>query len=613
MPSKRLWRALRVHCGPLRIEQQGSGRGGDAMTVSPLEGAKAGGSFLIECHPASEIQVPEAFDDELRMVGQSARQFVEREILPDFEALEGLDYELSRKKLRTAGELGLLGIDVPEEFGGLQLTKTASLLVAEKLSASGSFNVTFNAHTCIGTLPIVYFGSEEQKSVYLPRLASGEWVAAYCLTEPGSGSDARAAKTRALLSEDGREYRLNGSKMWITNAGFADLFIVFAQVDGERFTAFLVERETEGLGFGAEERKLGIKGSSTRQLILDDVRVPIENVLGEIGKGHKIAFSILNLGRLKLAAGAVGGSKEMLRLASGYAQEREQFGRPIAEFGLIREKIGGMAAHIFALESAVYRVAGEVDRRLVGCESDNQRLSALDEYIIEYSLIKVYGSEILDEVIDEALQIFGGNGYSAEYPVELAYRNARINRIFEGTSEINRLLVTGQLLKRAMSGRLDLMSAGQAALQGKPAQQPDVPASIGEAALAVEGLKRGALLVATAAALIYGERLEAEQEILARAADMVALTYLADSGLLRAERLLAGKAGEQAALLAQIYALEAVDQGRMLATEALRRVPGGADHLAALAVHLPEHGCDLIELRREAASAVYERGGYPLA
>ncbi|HEX7002819.1 MAG TPA: acyl-CoA dehydrogenase family protein [Trueperaceae bacterium] len=586
------------------------------MTLSAAKEARSGGSFLIERHRADEIQTPESLDDELRMVGNTARQFVEREILPRFDELEGLDYDLSREKLARAGELGLLGIDVPEAYGGIDLSKTASLLVAEKLAASGSFNVTFNAHTCIGTLPIVYFGTEKQKAEYLPKLASGEWVAAYCLTEPGSGSDARAAKTRAALSDDGSVYRLTGTKMWITNAGFADLFIVFAQVDGDKFTAFLVERDTVGLSFGAEERKMGIKGSSTRQVILEDAPVPVDNVLGEIGKGHRIAFSILNLGRLKLAAGAVGGAKEMLRLASRYAQDREQFGVPIARFGLIREKIGTMATNAYALESAVYRVAGEVDSRLSGRESDAERLTALDEYVIEYSLIKVYGSEILDEIIDETLQTFGGNGYSAEYPVELAYRNSRINRIFEGTNEINRLLVSGQLLKRALQGRLDLMESGQAALQGKRAPAPDVPGELADAALAVEGMKRAALLVATAAALTYGEKLEGQQEVLARAADMVALTYLAESGLLRAERLLHSAPGversRRSVLLARAYAFSAVDRARILAAEALRRIPGGVDHRQALAAHLPEHAVDVIGLHREAAGAAFERDGYPL-
>lgn len=596
------------------------------MTLSPPADAKAGGSFLIGRHPANEIQVPEDFDAELKMVGQSARLFVEREIVPDFERLEGLDYELSREKLRAAGELGLLAVDVPEAYGGLELSKTASLLVAERLAASGSFNVTFNAHTCIGTLPIVYFGNERQRSRYLPRLASGEWVSAYCLTEPSSGSDARAAKTRATPSDDGRSYLLSGSKMWITNAGFADLFIVFAQVpaapaeDGgsgsgagrDRLTAFLVERDTPGLSFGAEERKLGIKGSSTRQVHLENAPVPGENVLGEVGKGHKIAFSILNLGRLKLAAGAVGGAKELLRMAVRYAGERVQFDRPIAEFGLIREKVGAMAAEAFALESAVYRVAGELDRRALGSESDSDRLAALDEFVIEYSLIKVYGSEILDGIVDETLQIFGGNGYSAEYPVELAYRNSRINRIFEGTNEINRLLASGQLLKRATSGRLDLLGPGQSALQGVPLEPPDAPSELAQAVGAVEGIKRAALLLATAAALHYRELLEAEQELLARVADLTAIIYLAESALLRAERLLELESAGTARQLAELYAFAGVDRARSLASDGLRRVPGGLDHLERLRQYLPEHGRDLIELRRRVAESAYGAGGFPL-
>jgi alkylation response protein AidB-like acyl-CoA dehydrogenase len=592
------------------------------MTVSPLAQAKLGGSFLVERHPAGEVQVPEAFDDELRMMGRSARQFVEREILPDFQRLEGLDYELCREKLRAAGELGLLAIDIPEEHGGLGLSKTASLLVAEKLAASGSFNVTFNAHACIGTLPIVYFGDERQRARYLPRLATGELVAAYCLTEPGSGSDARAAKTRAVASEDGRSYRLSGTKMWITNAGFADLFVVFAQVEDDRgkgLTAFLVERDTPGLSFGAEERKMGIKGSSTRQVILEEAPVPLENVLGRVGNGHRIAFSILNLGRLKLAAGAVGGVKEMLRLASGYARERVQFGRAIAEFGLIREKVGDMAAAAFALESAVYRVAGELDRRTGDGAADNadadnaadERLAALDEYLVEYSLIKVFGSELLDDAVDQTLQIFGGNGYSAEYPVELAYRNSRINRIFEGTNEINRLLVSGQLLKRAMSGRLDLIGPGQAAISGEAVEPVAAPAGLEQATTAVEGVKRAILLLATAAALGFGEALESEQELLARVADMVGLAYLAESALLRAERA-TGEAASAQRLLAELYVFTAADRARALAAEALRRLPDGSSHGERLARCLPEHGRDLIDLRRQASEAAYLAGGYPL-
>lgn len=581
-----------------------------AETATPP--AKPGGSFLTERHSAREVQIPEAFDDELRLTAQTAAQFVEREVGPVSERLEALDYDLSRQLMAKAGELGLLAIDIPEEHGGLALSKTASMLVAEKLAGSGSFNVTFNAHGGIGTLPLVYFGTEEQKARYLPGLATGELIAAYALSEPDSGSDSRAAKTRAVLDETGENYLLTGTKMWISNAGFADLFTVFAQVGGKEFTAFLVERDTPGLSLGAEERKMGIKGSSTRQVILEGAPVPVGNVLGEIGKGHRIAFSILNLGRLKLAAGAIGGAKEMVRLAARYAQEREQFGVPIGTFGLIKEKVGAMTAATYALESAIYRLTGEVDRSLAAASTDAERLAALDEHVVEYSFIKVFGSEILDHAIDETLQIYGGNGFSAEYPIELAYRNSRINRIFEGTNEINRLLTTGQLLRRAMKGQGDLMGAAQQVLQGAPVPPVAAPEPLRAAVAAVEGVKRAAILVAGAGAMSYMQGLEEEQEIMARAADVVALSYLAESALLRAERLLADRRADAAALLARIYAFEAVDRARALASEALRRIPNGKQHGAALATYLPEHGVDLIGLRREAAELAYAANGYPL-
>jgi alkylation response protein AidB-like acyl-CoA dehydrogenase len=576
--------------------------------------AVRGGSFLIQRHDPAGVLIPEAFDEELRLTGQTAALFVEREIQPVFEQLEQLDYDLSRKMMARAGELGLLGVDIPEEYGGLALSKTASMLVAEKLARSGSFNVTFNAHSGIGTLPLVFFGTDGQKEQYLPRLASGELIAAYALSEPGSGSDSRAARTTAVLNDEGTHYILNGTKMWISNAGFADLFTVFVQIDGDRFSAILVDRDTPGLSLGAEEKKMGIKGSSTTQLIFENARVPAANVLGEIGRGHIIAFSILNLGRLKLAAGAIGGIKEMLRLAVRYAQEREQFGVPIGSFGLIQEKIGAMQANAFALESAVYRLTGDMDRNLEGAEGDEAVLAALEEYIVEYSFIKVFGSEILDDAIDETLQIFGGNGFSAEYPVELAYRNSRINRIFEGTNEINRLLTSGQLLRRALKGQLDVLGAAQAAMQGKAAAEEahGVPAGLGEAVAAVAGLKQAVLLVAGAAAMAWMQEIEEEQEVMARAADMIALAYLAESALFRAGRLAGGSRGEAASLLARIAAFDAVDRGRQLAVESLRRIPGGTELLGTLRGHLPEADVDLIQLRRDAAGLAVAADGYLL-
>jgi alkylation response protein AidB-like acyl-CoA dehydrogenase len=571
---------------------------------------RKGGSFLTERHSANEIVTPEDFDDELRMFAASAQQFVEREIKPNFEKLEGLDYDLSVKAIKKAGEMGLLGIDVPEEYGGLNTSKVASILVTENMATAGSFNVTFSAHTGIGTLPLVYFGTPAQQEKYLPKLVSGEWAGAYCLTEPGSGSDSLAAKTKAVLNDTGTHYILNGTKMWISNAGFANLFTVFAKIDGQHFTAFLVERDFPGLSFGAEEKKMGIKGSSTRQVILENCRVPKENLLGEIGRGHIIAFQILNIGRLKLAAGGIGGSKEMIRLASTYAQERQQFGQSIGNFGLIQEKIGKMTADTFALESAIYRMTGELDQRLVGTKTQAEQLEAVDEYVVEYSFIKVAGSEILDDTIDETLQIYGGNGFSAEYPIELAYRNSRINRIFEGTNEINRLLTTGQLLKRAMKGKLDVLSAAQAAAQGNPVTDLDAPAELKDAVLAVENMKRATLMVAGLGAMAYMQNIEKEQEIMARVTDMITAIYLAESALLRSEKMLSKGKAEKAVRLAHVYTFAAVDRAQQLGTEALRRIPNGKAMTKKLQAYLPEHAVDVIELKRQVAKDVYEARGY---
>lgn len=584
--------------------------------------APVGGAFLFEDQRPDEVLVPEALSEDLRLFAQAAREFVAREIEPVAERLESLDYELSRALMRRAGEQGLLGVEVPEEHGGLGAGKVAASVVTEALATSGSFNVTFNAHVGIGTLPLVYFGTAEQKARYLPRLASGEWIAAYCLTEPGSGSDSLAAKTRA--DDAGDHWVLNGTKMWISNAGFADLFTVFAQVGGDRFSAFLVERDTPGLSLGAEERKMGIKGSSTRMVILEDAKVPKENLLGEVGKGHHIAFGILNIGRFKLAVGAVGGVKRLIRLAQAYAKERRQFGSPIAAFGLIKEKVGGMAAHGYALESAVYRLAGALDAaveaaraRAAGAspeETARAEMAALADYAVEFSFIKVFGSEVLDAVVDEALQVYGGYGFSADYPIEAAYRDSRINRIFEGTNEINRELTVEQLLKRAARGVLGLLGPAQAAIAGAvPVPAEKATGDLAHARDAVKGMKRAALLAAGACALAHQPAIEAEQELMARVADMVGLVYLSESAVLRAERLAGTPKGEVAGLLARLYAFEAVDRARVLGAEALRRASrGGRWALARLEAYLPDHGQDLIALRREAAEAVYAADGHPL-
>lgn len=568
---------------------------------------KKGGGWLLEAPEA--IYTPEDFDETVWEIARTTRTFAEREVLPLLERMEHGELELNLGLMKKAGELGLLAVEIPEAYGGLDLPKVVSTVIAEELSGTGGFSVTYGAHSSIGTLPLVYFGTEEQKRKYLPKLASGEWVAAYCLTEPGSGSDALSARTRATLSEDGKHYVLNGVKQWISNAGFAQLFTVFAKVDGEQFTAFLVERGTPGLSFGPEEKKMGIKASSTRQVILEDVKVPVENVLGEIGKGHKIAFNVLNVGRYKLGAGAIGGSKRALELSARYARERVQFGRPIAHFGLIQEKVAEMATRIYAGESAVYRTVGLIDEALEGKKGAEAVLSGIEEYAVEASIIKVLGSEVLDYVVDEGVQIHGGYGYSQEYPIERAYRDARINRIFEGTNEINRLLIPGMLLRRAMKGQLPLFQAAQR-LQ-KELFEPSFEEPEDWEAAHVQNLKKLALMVMGLAALRFGEKVEEEQEVLAAAADILIETYAAESSLLRARRL-----GGVAQAMARLYLLQALDRAQVRALGVLPRLAEGDELRLALSAArrlTKREALDLVALRRKVAQAVLEREGYPMA
>ncbi|RIH85616.1 putative acyl-CoA dehydrogenase [Calidithermus terrae] len=568
--------------------------------------AKKGGGWLLE--KPEGIFTPEDFDDVTREIIKTTRTFVEREYQPVAERLEHGELELNVPLMRKAGEQGLLGIEVPEEYGGLDLPKTISTVVAEELSPTGGFSVTYGAHTSIGTLPLVYFGTPEQKAKYLPKLASGEWVAAYCLTEPGNGSDALAAKTKAVLSEDGKHYVLNGTKMWISNAGFAHLFTVFAKIDGEKFTAFLVERDTPGLSFGGEEKKMGIKASSTRMVILEDVKVPVENVLGTIGKGHQIAFNVLNVGRYKLGAGAIGGAKHALALSAKYAKERVAFGKPIAHFGLIQHKLAEMATRIFAGESATYRTVGLIDEALQGKSGTEAVLAGIEEYAIEASIIKVLGSEVLDYCVDEGVQIHGGYGYSAEYPIEQAYRDSRINRIFEGTNEINRLLIPGMLLRRAMKGELPLVDAAmnlQKELLEPSFDQPD------DLELAqIENLKKLALMTSGLAALKYATRLEEEQEILAVAADALIDIYAAESMLLRSRRLGGGVWADMTTL----YLYQALDRAQSAALGVLPRLAEGDEMrvMASAVRRLTKHEpADLVDLRRRIAQKVLEAEGYP--
>ena len=508
-----------------------------------------GGSFLIDERLPEEVFTPEDFTDQHHLIAETTEQFMRNEVLPRWEQIEHQEPGLTPKLLRQAGELGLLSIDVPEKYGGMELDFVSSSIATERIAQYASFAASFGAHSGIGTLPIVFFGTEAQKRKYLPRLATGELIAAYCLSEAEAGSDALAPRTCATLSPDGKHYLLNGEKMWITNAGFADLFTVFAKVDGEKFSCFLVEKDSPGLSTGAEEKKMGIKGSSTRALILDNVPVPVENLVGEIGRGHVVAFNILNVGRLKLAAGCVGGAKQALLNAVGYARQRRAFGKAIAEFGLIQEKLAEMASRIFVGESIVYRTAGLIDSKLAESTTREgaQVYKAIEEYAVECSINKVYGSEILDYVTDECVQIFGGYGYHQDYPAERAYRDARINRIFEGTNEINRLVITGMLLKRATSGQLGLMATAKRSME-EALSESSLPAVANSGGLLAEekrlvkAAKKVALLVAGAAYQKYMTMLADQQEIMAAISDIVMEVFAMESVILRTEKI-AGRYG----------------------------------------------------------------------
>ena len=506
-----------------------------------------GGEFLLKSTPANDIFIPEDFNEEQLMIKDMVRDFLETEVMPNIERIEHQEDDIAVKLLNKMAELGLLGSHMPEQYGGLALDNNTNTLICDTLGPAGSFTVSYAAHTGIGMLPILYFGTPEQKEQYLPGLISGELKAAYCLTEPSSGSDALAAKTRADLSEDGNHYILNGQKMWISNAGFADIYIVFAQIDGDKFTGFIVERDLEGLTLGAEEAKLGIKGSSTRQVFLENVKVPKENVLGEIGKGHLIAFNVLNIGRFKLCALCLGGSKEISTTAVRYANERQQFKVPISSFGAIQYKLAEQAIRIFASESAMYRVSGLLEDKKEALAAEGEsfeqaKLIAAEEYAIECSLLKVSGSEVLDYVVDEGLQVHGGMGYSEEGTMARSYRDARINRIFEGTNEINRLLSVDQLFKRAMKGAINFVGAAmnvqQELTQGAEAAKPEGPYA--EEYKAVAAFKKTLLMVAGAAAKMQMDgklNLKAEQELLINLSDIMNDILSGESMLLRIHKL----------------------------------------------------------------------------
>jgi butyryl-CoA dehydrogenase len=548
-----------------------------ALISSPIVAA-AGGSFLLETRTPAEVFTPEDLNEEQRQIASTAAEFAREEVLPAADAIEAKQPGVLRGKLVKAAELGFSSVDIPEKFGGMGMDKVSSTVITDHLSVLASFSTAFGAQTGIGTLPLVWYGTEDQKQRYLPKLAAGEWIAAYSLSEASSGSDAMNVRCRATLSDDGAHYVLNGEKMWTTNCAIADLFTVFAKIDGEKFSAFLVERTTPGLTVGAEEHKLGIRGSSTCPLVFTDCRIPAANLLGEAGKGHHIAFNVLNMGRFKLAVACVGGARHALAHMVRYAKERTAFGKTISEFGLIQRKISLSAARLFAAESMAYRTAGMIDASLAemneeqaGSPRETQR--RIEEYAVECSILKVYGSEMLSTVTDELVATMGGYGYVEEYPAERYYRDARINRIFEGTNEINRLIITGWLMKRALSGQLPLLGAIKK-LMDEVMQPPSFAAGndTGEPLAREAGVLTAARKMALFASGVASQRfmtaLQDQQEVMADLADMIAQVYALDSALLRAAKLSGKAAGEVAAAMTGLLAEETM----ALAEQAARRV-----------------------------------------
>ena len=596
-----------------------------ATFTAPSATRISGGSFLIEDRTPDDVFTPEDFTEQHLLIAQTAEEFAIKEIVPNAEKMEHKDFAVTRELVKKAGELGLSGVDVPEQYGGMQMDKVTSAIVADRLAKYSGFSTTWGAHACIGTLPIVYFGTEEQKKKYLPGLAAGTTVGAYALSESSSGSDALNCRTRARLAADGKHYLLNGEKMWITNAGFADLFIVFAKVDGEKFTAFIIERDFPGFGVGAEEHKMGIRGSSTCPLILNDCKVPVENVLGEIGKGHHIAFNVLNVGRFKLGAGSIGAARNSLESAIAYAKQRKAFGKVIADFGLVREKLANMAAGIFTGEAMAYRTVGMIDAAIdqLGDAHNNmaQARKVFDEYAVECSILKVWGSEFLDYVVDETVQVYGGYGFVEEYPAEGAYRDSRINRIFEGTNEINRLVITGFLLKRAMSGQLPLMAAIKKLMDEVLSGTRDegVEGLLSEERQRVGAAKKIGLFAAGVATQKYMQAIQEQQEIMGAIANMTIETYAMESAVLRAQKLAShrGEGGAaNAVAMTRVYIAGAMDRVENAARMVLAATSEGdmlRSQMAILRRLCKFDPFNTVALRQTIAQRVIEAGKYMLA
>ena len=591
------------------------------MTTMATKAALRGGAWLLERSDAASVFTPEQLSEEQRLIGQTVDELVDGEILPQLDRLEQKDWTLARSFVKRCGDLGLLGPDMPEVYGGVGLDKVTSALVSERMARAASFGATYGAQANLTILPIYLFGTEQQKQKYLPKLLSGELVGAYCLSESGSGSDALSAKARATRQADGT-FVLTGEKMWITNGGFADVFIVFAKVDGEHFTAFIVERSFAGVSSGKEEHKLGLHGSSTTPILLQEVKVPAENLLGEIGKGHKVAFNVLNFGRFKLGGMCVGGARGAIGESAKYAAQRKQFGQPIANFGAIKHKIGEMIVRAYAVESLMSRTAGLIDAAISATPHDptdgSAELAALEEYAVEASIAKVLGSEMLDFVLDENVQIHGGNGFVSDYPAERHYRDARVNRIFEGTNEINRLLIPGMLARRAVKGDLPLITAAktlQDELMGPPAvrQATSDDSRLAEEAHAIDACKKVALMVLGTGMQTYGTKLADQQEVLMHAADILMEVFAAESAVLRAQAAAGSRRAALHEAAARVYVNDAVMRIEMSARQAVAAMADGDTlrvMMAALRRLSKTTPVNTAELRRRIADEAVSAGGY---
>ena len=586
-----------------------------------------GGEFLVKETEAQEVFIPEEFTEEQKMMAAATQDFIDMEIMPNVERIESMEEGMMNGLMTKAGELGLLGVNVPEEYGGLGMSFNTGMLIADIVASAGSFSTAYGAHTGIGTLPILYYGTEEQKQKYLPKLASGEWKACYCLTEPDAGSDANSGKTKAKLSDDGKHYIINGQKMWISNAGFADLLIVFAKIDDDKkLSAFIAERTWDGITMNDEEKKLGIKGSSTRQVFFNDLKVPVENMLSERENGFKIAVNVLNVGRIKLGAGCINGCKDVATKCTAYANERKQFGVPISSFGAIKQKLANMSTKTYALESASYRAGQNIEDLIAklkedGLSDSDSKLKGVEQYAIECAIIKVLGSEIIDYCVDQGVQVYGGMGFSEEAPMARAYRDARIARIYEGTNEINRMLMVGMMLKKGMKGEFDLLGPAMAVgkeLTGVPSfETPDLSAPLAKEKEVIKNLKKAVLMAAGKAAEKFGPKLDNEQEVLMNLADMLIEVYTAESTILRTEKLMGiyGEGGAKLYLdMAKLYLQEAVTKVKNAGDEAVACFAEG-DELRVLLMGMKRFTkmdpLNTKELRQDIADVMIQENKFP--